>query len=96
METWKHGSMEHGEIETQEWRQGDMKRKTEAQVIFLIQFTVSSSCKRKFVAYPFVGKESKGNYPLETDLPIYVICPTHQCSLNNGSAFGTVEVCFAF
>jgi hypothetical protein len=62
MEAWKHG-----EIETQAWRQGDMKRKMEAQVIFLIQFTVSSSCKRKFVVYPFVDKESKGNYPLQTD-----------------------------
>jgi ribosomal protein L11 len=35
-----------------------IKRKTEAQASFLIPFTVCSYSKRKFVACPFVDKET--------------------------------------
>ncbi len=72
METWRwrrvNIGMETKNIKT--WRNGDMetwtwnfdvlrkkiKRKTEAQTIFLNPFTVCSSCKRKFVfVYPFAS-----------------------------------------
>ncbi len=52
------------------------KRKTEAQAIFLKQFTVCSSCKRKFVVCPSVYEETNGSYPFAnklnrlTELPI--------------------------
>jgi hypothetical protein len=36
------------------------KRKSEAQAIFLNQFTICSSCKRKFVICPFVDEETNG------------------------------------
>ncbi len=39
------------------------KRKTEAQRIFLNLFTIDSSCKQKFVFFPFVGEETSGSYP---------------------------------
>ncbi len=45
METWRH-------------IHGDIKQETEAQAIFLIWFTIGSSCKQKFVVCPFVDKES--------------------------------------
>ncbi len=35
-----------------------LKRKTEAQAIFLNSFTVYSLCKRKFVFCPFVEEEA--------------------------------------
>jgi hypothetical protein len=72
MKTWKHGEMEtrrHGDKKT--WKNGDretwtcrrghadIKRKTESQVI-LNPFTVYSSRKWKFVACPFINKETNG------------------------------------
>jgi hypothetical protein len=39
------------------------KRKTEAQPIFLIPFTVCSSCKRKFVVSLFVDEDTNRSYP---------------------------------
>ncbi len=69
METWRHGDIEietwkHREMGTWTWRQGEIKQKTEteAQVIFLNPFTVSSSCQRKFVVCPFVAKEINRSY----------------------------------
>ncbi len=43
------------------------KRKTEAQAIFLNPF-FCSSCKRNFVVYPFVYKETNGSYPFANGL----------------------------
>ncbi len=85
METWKHGDMEtwrHGDMETwrhgymETWRHGyeDIKRKMEAQAIFLNLFTICSSCtlppppKWKFVICRFVGKETSKSYPLANGL----------------------------
>ncbi len=42
------------------------KRKTEAQAIFN-PFTVSSSCKQKFVVCPFVNKETRELIHLHID-----------------------------
>jgi hypothetical protein len=39
------------------------KQKTEALVIFLNLFPISSLCKRKFTACPIVDKETNGSYP---------------------------------
>jgi hypothetical protein len=67
METWNHGNMNI-------WKDGDIKRKTEAQLIFLNLFTVCLSCKRMFVVYPFVDEETNRSYPFENkDLPIYSV-----------------------
>jgi hypothetical protein len=41
---------------------GDIKRKTEAQAIFLNPFTVCSWCKRKVVICLFVDQETNGSY----------------------------------
>ncbi len=59
METWRHG---HEDID------GDIKRKTEAQLIFLNPFTVCSSCIQKFISCPFVDEETKGSYPFANGL----------------------------
>jgi hypothetical protein len=70
IESWRHGDMEtgrHGDMEA--WRHGyghgdmEIKKKllTETQVIFFNQFTVCSSCKRKFVICPFVDEETNGS-----------------------------------
>ncbi len=63
-EAWRHGdgdgdreTWRHRDTETQ--RHGDIKRKIEAQAIFLNSFTVCSSCKRKFVVCPFVDGRNK-------------------------------------
>ncbi len=74
-ETWRHG---HGDLETWRWRHGNMdgtwrhgdmvKRKTEAQPILLIPFTVCSSCKQKFVFSPFVDRETIRSYPFAKGL----------------------------
>jgi hypothetical protein len=75
MEARKHGgiNMRHGNKE--KWRHEDMetwnfkksngKRKPRC---FLILFTVCSSCKRKFVVFPFVDIETNGSYPFENGL----------------------------
>ncbi len=77
MEKWRHGNMEkkrhgHGymEIETWAWRNGygDIKRKTEAQAIFLNTLTVCSSCFRKFVVCPFVDQETNRSCPFANGL----------------------------
>jgi hypothetical protein len=47
---------------------GDIKRKTEAQAIFLNPFTIGRSCKRKFVVCPFVEEEINGSYPFANGL----------------------------
>ncbi len=43
-------------------------RKTEAQVIFLNPFTVSSLCIWTFVVCPFVDEETDGSYPFANGL----------------------------
>ncbi len=76
METWRH---RHGDMEI--WRKGDMdtwrhtdmetsdgKKKTEAKAIFLYQFTVCSSCKRKIVVYLFVKEETNKSFPFANGL----------------------------
>jgi hypothetical protein len=72
--------MEHGDIdmrhgamnmETWIWRHGHgnkIKRKEEAQAIFLNPFTVCSSCKKKVVICPFVEKETNGSCPFANGL----------------------------
>jgi hypothetical protein len=55
METWRHG---HGEI----------RRKIEAQALFLNLITVCSSCKGKLIFCPFVDEETNGSYPLANGL----------------------------
>jgi hypothetical protein len=42
--------------------------KTGAQAIFLNPFTAFSSCKRKFVVFPFVNPFTNGNYPFVNGL----------------------------
>ncbi len=42
--------------------------KMEAQAIFLNPLTVCSSSKRKFVIFPYVYKETNGNYPFANGL----------------------------
>ncbi len=66
METWRHGDMEKWRHREMGWRHGhgDIKQKTEAQAIFLHQFTFCSSCKREFVLCPFVDEEINGSCPL--------------------------------
>ncbi len=51
------------------------KWKAEAKAIFLNQFTVCSSCKRKFVICPFVDEETNGIYLLANGLNglLYII-----------------------
>jgi hypothetical protein len=44
------------------------KQKMEAQVIFLILFTICSSYKRKFVVGPFVYEETHGSYSFANGL----------------------------
>jgi hypothetical protein len=44
------------------------KRKTEAQVVFLNPFTVSSLFKWKFVVCPLIDEETNGSYPFANGL----------------------------
>jgi hypothetical protein len=44
-----------------------VQAKMVAQVIFLNSFTICSLCKRKFVVYPFVDKETNGSNDLQLD-----------------------------
>ncbi len=55
---------------TEMWRHGhgDIKRKTDAQAIFLIPFTVGSSCKRKLTVCPVFDEDTNGSYPLSNGL----------------------------
>jgi hypothetical protein len=71
METWRHGDMvtwRHGDMVTwrhedmNTWRYGDLKRKTEAQAIFLNPFPACSLCKLKFVICPFADEQTNGSY----------------------------------
>jgi hypothetical protein len=59
METWRHGV-----IETWTWKHGDIKREMEngSPANFPNPYTVSSSCKRKFIICPFVDEETNGRY----------------------------------
>ncbi len=61
-ETWRHG---HRDVEA--WRHGDIKRRTEAHVIFLYLFTVCSSSKPKFV-----NDETNGKHPFVKGLNGFV------------------------
>ncbi len=75
MKTWRHGDMEtrrHGNRETgrcgdtrrywdMDMATSNVKRKTEAQAIFLNPLTVGVSCKRKFVVYLFVDEETNAS-----------------------------------
>jgi hypothetical protein len=45
-----------GILDMETWKNGDIKQKTEAQVIFLYPFTICSSRKRKFVVYRLRNK----------------------------------------
>ncbi len=70
METLRHGDMETWDSDMETWRHGDLrqwhgdiKRKKEAQAIFLNPFTGCSSCKRKFVVCPFFDEETNWSYP---------------------------------
>jgi hypothetical protein len=70
METWRRGqdmetcrhrprdmeTLRNGDMETR--RHGDIKRKTEAQAIFLNPFTVCSLYKWKFGVCQFVDEET--------------------------------------
>jgi hypothetical protein len=61
VETWRHGDMatwRHADMERLRQGHGNIKRKTEAQVISLNLFTICSSCKRKSVVCPFVNEET--------------------------------------
>jgi hypothetical protein len=75
MEAWRHGrrdmdmetwSWRHGNMGTYTWRHEDIKRKMEAQAIFLNLFTVWSSCKQKFVVCPYVDEETMEVISLQT------------------------------
>jgi hypothetical protein len=61
METWWNRGMET-------WRHGDIKRKTEAQSIFLNLFTICSSYKRKFVVFLVIEEGTNGSYPFANGL----------------------------
>jgi hypothetical protein len=52
------------------WRQGhgDIKRKTEAQVVFLHPFTICLLCIQKVVVCPFVDEETNRSYPFAKGL----------------------------
>jgi hypothetical protein len=70
-ETWRPGNMEkwrHGNMEMETKSNG--KWKTEAQAKFLNPFTVGSSCKRKFVVFPFIDLETSGSYPFKNGLNV--------------------------
>ncbi len=54
----------NGDMETWTRRYRDFKWKMEAQAIFLSPFIVCSSCKRKFVVWPFVDEETNRIYPV--------------------------------
>ncbi len=70
METWRH---RHGDVKTwkhgqrEKWRHGDIRRKMEAQAIFLNLFTVCSLYKRKFVICPFVDENQTEGIYLQID-----------------------------
>jgi hypothetical protein len=69
METWRHGGKRawgpgHRDVKTWEtWRHGDIKRKTEAQTIFLNPCNVCSSRKWKLVICPFLDELTKRTCP---------------------------------
>ncbi len=42
--------------------------KTEAHVIFISPFTICSSCKLKYVVYPFIYEETNASYPFTNGL----------------------------
>jgi hypothetical protein len=71
MEKWRHGDVEtwrHTDMDTWIWRHGDIKRKTEAQAIFLNPSTSCSLCKQKFLVCPFVDEETHKSYPFANGL----------------------------
>jgi hypothetical protein len=60
MVTWTH--------RTWTWRQGDIKQKMKAQVIYLNLFTFCSLYKQNFVIYQFVDEETNISYPFANGL----------------------------
>jgi hypothetical protein len=77
MQIWKW-RYEHRDME---------KRKTEAQTIFLIPFTVCSSYKWKFVICPCLDKETSGYYLFANGLNILNglahLCPAPELGTDN-------------
>jgi hypothetical protein len=63
--TWRHGQ---GDMDRETWRQGDIKRRTEAQAIFPNPFTICHRANRSLLFVPLLTKKQTEVIRLQPDL----------------------------